>query len=53
LSGLKDAANQAETKAMEYEQLLEQTVDRNKAIADNRKVLDQAAKNYMNTCYSF
>jgi len=53
LARLKEIVNKVETKVAEYKQLIEQTVTRNQAMAENRKSLDQGAKNYMDSCYSF
>jgi len=53
LSALKETANKAEAKIADYEQLIEQTVVKNKTMEENRKNLGQLAKDYMDICYSF
>ncbi len=53
LEELKQAASKAETKALEYEQLVNQTVDKVEAMDVDRKGLDEGAKRYINACCDF
>jgi methyl-accepting chemotaxis protein len=50
LSRLKAAAERAEIKALEYEQLVNQTVTKDEAITQNRKALDASAQAFMKEC---
>ena len=47
LAFLKQAAEKAEAKALEYEQLANQTVTVTEALAKDRAVMDKAAQEYM------
>lgn len=50
LTFLRDAADKAESKAKEYEQLLQQTVSLTAALNKDVATMDQAAQDYMRTC---
>jgi len=53
LEDLNDSAATAEAKALQYEQLVNQTVAKVAAVNENRKGLDESAKEYMKACYDF
>ena len=50
---LKQAAEKAEAKALEYEQLANQTVALTEALGKDRAAMDKAAQDYMKLCYEF
>jgi methyl-accepting chemotaxis protein len=50
LAKLKAAAERAETKTLEYEQMVNQTVAKDQAIQQNRKDLDATAQAFMKEC---
>ncbi len=50
---LNETVNNIESKVSEYEKLVNETVQRHHEIAENRKVLDTAAAEYMQSCYLF
>lgn len=50
---LKQNADKAEASALQYEQLLEQTVARNEAMEADRSAMDKAATRYMDQCDLF
>ena len=50
---LKDAATSIEESVKEYRKLMEQTVQRVDAMAEDRKTLDTAAAQYMKNCSEF
>jgi methyl-accepting chemotaxis protein len=52
LGKLKTAAERAETKAIEYEQLVNQTVAKDEALTQNRKDLETSAQAFMKECYA-
>jgi len=53
LGVMKQNTEKAEAKALEYEQLLNQTVTRNEAIEKDRQAMADAAAKYMDQCNSF
>ena len=53
LAELKQAAERADTKVKEYEQLIQQTVAKSAAIDENRRQLDTTAKAFMKACYDY
>ncbi len=53
LTKLRGYADTCTTNVNKYKDLVQQTVDRNAALATNRDNLDQAAANYMQNCYDF
>ena len=53
LDFLKQAAEKAEVKALEYEQLANQTVGVTEALAKDRAAMDNAAQEYMKQCNGF
>lgn len=50
LTFLKQAAEKAEAKAQEYEQLAKQTVTVTQTLEKDRQTMDEAAKAYMSVC---
>ncbi len=50
---LESSLDDIQAKVDEYEQLAEQTVDKNNQIATNRDALDAAAASYMKNCADF
>jgi len=50
---LKQAAERAESKTLEYEQLANQTVAVTEALNKDRAAMDKAAKDYMQECYEY
>jgi methyl-accepting chemotaxis protein len=50
---LKENAAKAQAKVKEYEQLVEQTVAKDKALDANRLAMNQAADQYMKNCAEF
>jgi methyl-accepting chemotaxis protein len=53
LSFLKQAAEKAEAKALEYEELSKQTVAVTEALAKDRAAMDAAAQSYMKAGYDY
>jgi len=53
LTFLKQAAEKAEAKAIEYEQLANQTKSLTDAMQKDRANMDKAAQDYMKQCYDF
>ena len=53
LSFLKQAAEKAETKALEYEQLANQTVTITEALDKDRAAMGKAAQDYMKVCADY
>ena len=50
---LKSAVGEVQAKVDEYEKLVEATVEKNKAIDENRKALNTVAAEYMKNCGEF
>ncbi len=50
---LKSAVEDVRSRVSEYEKLVEETIARNKAIEEDRKVLDEQAVEYMKECAEF
>ena len=53
LDFLKQAAEKAEAKALEYEQLANQTVAVTEALSKDRAAMEKAAQDYMKQCYDY
>jgi methyl-accepting chemotaxis protein len=53
LAFLKQAAEKAESKTLEYEQLTKKTVAVTEALAKDRVAMDTSAQLYMKHCYSY
>jgi methyl-accepting chemotaxis protein len=53
LAFLKQAADKAEAKALEYEQLANQTVSVTEGLAKDRALMDKSAQDYMKACYDY
>ncbi len=53
LAFLKQAADKAEAKTLEYEQLANQTVTVTEALNKDRAAMDKAAQDYMTECSSY
>ena len=53
LNFLKLASEKAATKALEYEQLANQTVTITEALNKDRAAMDKAAQDYMKVCYEY
>ncbi|MBF0489575.1 MAG: methyl-accepting chemotaxis protein [Candidatus Omnitrophica bacterium] len=53
LTKLKESAEQAEAAALEYEKLANETVDVTKQLEGYRRTAEDAAKEYMDTCYKY
>jgi len=53
LTEMKETIKNIEANVFEYEKLVNETVQRNEQIVQNRWILDKAAAEYMQNCYSF
>ena len=53
LTTLKDAAEKAEARALEYEKLVNDTVAKDEATQQNRRKLDESAQSFMKECAGF
>jgi methyl-accepting chemotaxis protein len=53
LTKLREAVERVDARVSEYESLLNETVQRNEGIEQNRKSLDESAAKYMKNCEEF